>query len=56
MNTLIIVWLAFNAVNGLPIIGIAIYLKAKDLRSKKDGRVSDRQTNPTAALELKEAA
>ena len=57
MNTLIIIWLAINAIIGLPVIGFAIYCKVKDLRSKKSGaaQISDRQTKPTAALELKEA-
>ena len=60
MNTLIIIWLAINAIIGLPVIGFAIYCKVKDLRSKQSGAAhgSDRHTAPAinAALELKQVA
>jgi len=57
---LIALWLMVNAMLGLPIIGIAIYLKAKDFRSKKVGSdgASGQMSEPvpTSALELNEAA
>ena len=56
MNTLIIIWLAINAIIGLPVLGFAIYCKIQDLRSKQSGRATDHQINPAAALEVKEAA
>jgi len=56
MNTLILIWPATNAMIGLPVLGFAVYCKIQDLRSKQSGRATGRQTYPSAALELKEAA
>ena len=58
MNTLIIIWLAINAIIGLPVLGFAVYCKIQDLRSKRSGPAQgfDRQTSPAGALEVKEAA
>ena len=60
MNTLIIIWLAINAIIGLPVIGFAIHCKVKDLRSKQSNldHGSDRETalSTDTALELKQVA
>ena len=58
MNTLIIIWLTIYAMIGLLVLGFAVYCKIQDLRSKQSGSAhgSDHQTNPAAALELKQAA